>query len=258
MLMPQDIDSLTTKEKETLRLLLFGHDAKSIAREFNLSVHTINDRLRDARRKLGVTSSREAARILALAEDADPENFVAKKMGVSETATDVHVSPQSAKNRKSVFSLAWLGGGLLMISVIIAAAVFVSSAETSSNSKDKKAVSNIEVSQAASLASGKQWLGLVDNQNWSESWSSAGSFFRSKVSEKTWTSTILSVRDPLGSLKSRSILKVTEATSLPGAPDGEYEIVEFKSEFTNKSGAIETLVLMQEAGTWKTVGYFIR
>ena len=44
---------LSEREKEALRLLLVGHDAKSIATMLGLSVHTINDRLRDARRKLG-------------------------------------------------------------------------------------------------------------------------------------------------------------------------------------------------------------
>ena len=43
---------LTDKEKEALRLLLAGHDAKSSARELGISVHTVNDRLRNARRKM--------------------------------------------------------------------------------------------------------------------------------------------------------------------------------------------------------------
>ncbi|WP_455155876.1 response regulator transcription factor [Sphingomonas zeae] len=58
------VAALTEKEKQTLRLIVRGHDAKSVAREFGLSVHTINERLRDARRKLAVSSSREAARLL--------------------------------------------------------------------------------------------------------------------------------------------------------------------------------------------------
>ncbi|QTD56511.1 helix-turn-helix domain-containing protein [Parasphingorhabdus cellanae] len=256
--MRNDIGALTEKEKETLRLLLVGHDAKSIAREFNLSVYTINDRLRDARRKLSVTSSREAARILALAEYADPNIFVAKKMGVSDTGTDAHRNEKPAKNRKLVFILAWLGGGMPVLSVIVAAAIFMSSGETSVDSTDQKTMTNIDVSQAASIASGKEWLMLVDDQKWGESWHTAGSFFRSKISEKDWSSKILSVRDPLGTLLSRSILKVTKATSLPGAPDGEYELIEFQSDFANKRGAIETLVLIQEGSTWKAVGYFIR
>ena len=60
--MTTGLDALTKKEKQTLRLILRGHDAKSAARELSLSLHTVNERLREARRKLGVTSSREAAR----------------------------------------------------------------------------------------------------------------------------------------------------------------------------------------------------
>ena len=61
--------ALSEKEKQTLRLIVRGHDAKSIARDLGLSVHTINERLRDARRKMAVSSSREAARLLLEVED---------------------------------------------------------------------------------------------------------------------------------------------------------------------------------------------
>ena len=56
--MTAGFQSLTEKEKETLRLLVSGYDAKSMARHLGLSVHTINERLRDARRKMAVSSSR--------------------------------------------------------------------------------------------------------------------------------------------------------------------------------------------------------
>lgn len=62
------VDALSEKEKQTLRLIVRGHDAKSTARTLGLSVHTINERLRDARRKMAVSSSREAARLLLEAE----------------------------------------------------------------------------------------------------------------------------------------------------------------------------------------------
>src|SRR6476619_427904 len=66
--MATNFEALTEKEKQTLRLIVRGHDAKSTARELGLSVHTVNERLRDARRKLEVSSSREAARIVLAAE----------------------------------------------------------------------------------------------------------------------------------------------------------------------------------------------
>ena len=62
--MKNAIAELTEKEKQTLRLIVLGHDAKSMATALDLSVHTINERLRSARRKLETTSSREAARTL--------------------------------------------------------------------------------------------------------------------------------------------------------------------------------------------------
>lgn len=56
--------SLTDKEQEVLRLLTAGHTVKSIAVRLGRSEASINERLRDARRKTGVGSSRELARIL--------------------------------------------------------------------------------------------------------------------------------------------------------------------------------------------------
>jgi DNA-binding CsgD family transcriptional regulator len=57
-------DKLTGKEIEILRLLAAGHTVKSIAVLLERSEASINERLRDARRKTGVGSSRELARLL--------------------------------------------------------------------------------------------------------------------------------------------------------------------------------------------------
>ncbi|MFC0590009.1 helix-turn-helix transcriptional regulator [Novosphingobium aquiterrae] len=57
--------ALTPKELEVLRLLAAGHTVKSIAVQLDRSEASINERLRDARRKTGVGSSRELARMLS-------------------------------------------------------------------------------------------------------------------------------------------------------------------------------------------------
>lgn len=56
--------ALNDNELEILRLLANGHTAKSIAASLGRSEAAINERLRDARRKTGVGSSRELARLL--------------------------------------------------------------------------------------------------------------------------------------------------------------------------------------------------
>lgn len=56
--------ALNDREVEILRLLTAGHTIKSIATQLGRSEASINERLRDARRKTGVGSSRELARLL--------------------------------------------------------------------------------------------------------------------------------------------------------------------------------------------------
>lgn len=90
---------------------------------------------------------------------------------------------------------------------------------------------NVGLSQPASAASAREWLALIDARNWNDSWHQAGSMFRSQISQQGWAATIAPVRNPLGAPTSRSIGKVTKTTSLPGAPSGEYELLEFQTNF---------------------------
>lgn len=61
---PRALEALNDNELEILRLLANGHTAKSIAASLGRSETAINERLREARRKTGVGSSRELARLL--------------------------------------------------------------------------------------------------------------------------------------------------------------------------------------------------
>lgn len=108
------------------------------------------------------------------------------------------------------------------------------------------------------LMAAKNWVTLVDAKRWNDSWAAAGTLFRSQMPQPRWASTIAPVRDPLGAVTSRALKSVTTTKSLPGAPDGDYEVVQFQTSFTNKAAATETVVLSHEASGWKVDGYFIR
>lgn len=60
-----DLSRLSDAERRALRLLAHGHTAKSAAVELGLSEGAVNERLREARRKTGVGSSRQLARLVA-------------------------------------------------------------------------------------------------------------------------------------------------------------------------------------------------
>ena len=108
------------------------------------------------------------------------------------------------------------------------------------------------------LLAANSWVALIDAKRWNDSWSTAGTLFKSQMPQPRWASTIQPVREPLGSVSSRSVKSVTKTKSLPGAPDGEYEVVQFHTSFANKTDAMETVVLAHEASGWKVDGYFIR
>jgi DNA-binding CsgD family transcriptional regulator len=92
------VSGLSEREREVLRLLARGHDAKSSAAALGTSIHSVNERLRDARQKLGVSSSREAARILAASEESGDKNLGAEKIGVG---TPPGISAHSDGHRRS-------------------------------------------------------------------------------------------------------------------------------------------------------------
>ena len=65
---PGRVEDLSEREKRILRLLARGHAIKTAAAEEGTSENAAHELLRSARRKLGVASSREAARLLTAAE----------------------------------------------------------------------------------------------------------------------------------------------------------------------------------------------
>ncbi|BBO76064.1 hypothetical protein DSCW_34810 [Desulfosarcina widdelii] len=47
--------------------------------------------------------------------------------------------------------------------------------------------------------------------------------------------------------------------SLPGAPDGEYAVIQFESLFEKKKSGIETVTpMMDKDGMWRASGYTIK
>lgn len=121
------------------------------------------------------------------------------------------------------------------------------SKDTSDRIKTQNAVTSIQ-----------QWLGLVDSGSYSASWSSTGKIFKNQLSDEMWSGTLEKSRKPLGKIITRKVNSSKFHTSLPGVPDGEYVVAQFKSEFENKKKAIETVTAVFEEETWKVVGYFIK
>lgn len=110
----------------------------------------------------------------------------------------------------------------------------------------------------AAVTAAKSWLALVDSKEYKKSWQEAAPFFKDKVKEEQWSEMVASARKPFGVLKSRELSSVMYKTSLPGAPDGEYVVIQFKTSFTDKRESVETVTPMKADGIWRVSGYYIK
>ena len=118
--------------------------------------------------------------------------------------------------------------------------------------------SNLEAERAA-LRAVDAWLQLVDTGQYAKSWEEAAEFFRNAVPRDSWQKSTEVFRKPLGKLVSRKLNSTNYTTSAPGAPDGEYVIIQYDTAFENKKSAVETVTpMLDKDGRWRVSGYFIK
>jgi len=151
--------------------------------------------------------------------------------------------------------------GLLCATALLAGVASGSATET--NDGTPKAVSpdsNPKAgAQKAATAAAQTWLATVDDGQYAQSWDQASELFRKAITQDKWVSALENVRKPLGNLVSRKLKSAQPMTELPGAPDGQYVVMQFETSFANKKSAIETVTFMLEKdGQWKSAGYFIK
>jgi hypothetical protein len=120
------------------------------------------------------------------------------------------------------------------------------------------ALADAKAEQTAISVAGA-WLNLVDQGRYSDSWQQAASLFQATVNKEQWATSLQAIRQSLGKVISRKLNKKHYTHTLPGAPDGEYVVLEFYTVFEKKKNAVETVTPMLDSdGQWKVSGYYIR
>ena len=244
--------ALTDKEKETLRLLVNGYDAKSMARHLGLSVHTINERLRDARRKMATSSSREAARLVRAEEYRTPPKLLGdERLGeAAAVAAVAELAPTDEVPGRRLRRFGWIAGGIAMsfTLALLALSALSGTAQAPSATLPPVAMSETMAGDAAQV-----WLELGDAGRWDEAYAGTSASFQHLNTGARWSEVSQRVRAPLGALVSRVLIGEDD---VPTPPRGA-RIVKFRTSFANKPAAIETLALVREGGSWKVTGIYL-
>jgi len=115
-----------------------------------------------------------------------------------------------------------------------------------------------EVSEKAALASAIAWLALADGGKYPETWDQAAAYFKNALNKDQWVASLKRGRTPLGKVLSRKLKSKMYTKSLPGAPDGEYVVIMYDTQFENKASAVETVTpMLDKDGKWRVAGYLI-
>jgi hypothetical protein len=121
------------------------------------------------------------------------------------------------------------------------------------------AIANDSAKEEVALSAAQHWLAMVDAEKYTDSWEEAAEYFKAAVNLGQWEQSLRGVRKPLGKVISREVKSKTYMTSLPGAPDGEYVVIQFETSFENKKPAVETVTPMIDTdGKWRVSGYYIK
>ena len=96
----------------------------------------------------------------------------------------------------------------------------------------------------------RQWLVLVDDKNYAQSWSEAGAAFKARHKNDAWASDAAIRRAPLGAVASRGLKSIDLSRS-------NTAVVRYDTVFARKAAAVETVTLSFENGGWAVSNYSV-
>jgi len=103
------------------------------------------------------------------------------------------------------------------------------------------------------------WLKLVDAGKYAQSWDDTGTVLKANVAREQWLDLLTRNRAPLGTLISRKLKSAEYTTQLPGAPDGQYVVLQYESGFEHRNSVIETVTpALDKDGKWRVCLYVIK
>jgi hypothetical protein len=102
------------------------------------------------------------------------------------------------------------------------------------------------------------FLGYLDHGRYADSYAYTGMLIRAQLDRDSFAKQLENARAGTGALVSRELGEASYATTVPGAPDGQYVVLHYGASFANRQQAEETLTLSLAKGYWRVNGYYIK
>ena len=96
----------------------------------------------------------------------------------------------------------------------------------------------------------RQWLVLVDDKNFAQSWKDAGKAFQTRQTVDAWAGDANTKRVPLGAVASRDLKSIDLSRN-------NVAVIHYDTSFARKAAAVETVTLGFENGSWAVTDYSV-
>jgi len=102
------------------------------------------------------------------------------------------------------------------------------------------------------------FLGYLDHGRFADSYAYTGMLIRAQTDRASFSSQVEKARQGTGAMLTRELIDAGYETSVPGAPDGQYVVLHYRTSFADRQEAVETLTLAFAKGYWRVSGYYIK
>lgn len=96
----------------------------------------------------------------------------------------------------------------------------------------------------------RQWLVLVDDKNFAQSWKDAGKAFQTRQTVDAWAGDAGTRRVPLGAVASRDLKSIDLSRN-------NVAVIRYDTSFARKAAAVETITLTFENDGWVVTDYAV-
>jgi hypothetical protein len=96
----------------------------------------------------------------------------------------------------------------------------------------------------------RQWLVLVDDKNYAQSWTESAKAFQARQKVDGWANDAGAKRAPLGAVASRGLKSIDLSRN-------NICVIRYDTVFARKAAAVETVTLAFENGGWAVTDYSV-
>jgi hypothetical protein len=150
----------------------------------------------------------------------------------------------------------WAGVSFLLLCVA-APPVFAQTRDQTPNQVPKPGVTVAPAKKSTITAAtptpddrARQWLVLLDDKNYAQSWSQAGKAFQEKQKAEAWATAAGDKRGALGAVASRDLKSIDLGRT-------DVAVIKYDTVFAHKAQAVETITMAFENGGWVVTDYSV-